>query len=296
MEHYQVLYIDTFTSEPFAGNPCAVLLNAVGLTDQQMQAIAREINLSETAFVFPSERADFRVRYFTPRQEIGFAGHPTIATAFGLALENLVSTRGPTITIELEFNIGILPVEIHIQNRKPVNVLMTHQVPAFGQRFTAEHVAPSFHLNVSDLRSDCPPQVVSTGTPFLIVPAVDLDVLGKAHMNRKTLSILCNRAAVSAAFMFTIGGFQPIADTHARLFDPNGVAEDPFTGSASGAMGAYAVHYSLQQGPSMVVEQGHFVGRPGMGKLEIVGPPHQIEAVRLGGAAVKVLEGTIFVA
>jgi len=211
-------------------------------------------------------------------------------------LEDLVALQEPITTIELEFRIGILPVDIHVENRQPVNVVMTHQVPTFGQCFTAEQVAPCFHLDVSDLRSDCPPQVVSTGVPFLIVPALDVGVLGKAQMDRKALSALCERASVSAVFMFSIGGFQPMADTHARLFDPDGAAEDPFTGSASGAMGAYAVYYELKQGPSLVAEQGHFVGRPGMGLLEIVGPPHQIESIRLGGAAVKVLEGSVFIA
>jgi trans-2,3-dihydro-3-hydroxyanthranilate isomerase len=296
MRHYRVLTIDTFTTEPFVGNPCAVFPDAAGLTDELMQAIAREINLSETAFVFPSAQVDFRVRYFTPRREIPFAGHPTIATAYAVALESLVPMRKPVTRIELEFNIGVLPVDIHIENQQPMHVVMTHQVPTFGRRFTAEQVAPCFNLDIGDLRPDCPSQIVSTGSPFLIVPALDVSVLGRVEMDRKTLSALCASAGVSAAFMFSIGGFDPSVDTHARLFDPNGAAEDPFTGSASGAMGAYAVHYGLKPGPSLVAEQGHFVGRPGRGYLEIIGTPQKIETVRLGGAAVKVMEGTLSLA
>jgi trans-2,3-dihydro-3-hydroxyanthranilate isomerase len=201
--------------------------------------------------------------------------------------------REPITRIEFEFNIGVLPVDIHIENRRPVHVVMTHQVPTFGPCFTVEQVAPCFSLDIGDLRSDCPPQVVSTGAPFLIVPALDVGVLGKVKMDRMALSTLCECAGVSAAFMFSIGGFHPSVDTHARLFDPNGVAEDPFTGSASGAMGAYAVHYGLKPGPSLVAEQGHFVGRPGRGVLEIIGTPQKIETIRLGGAAVKVMEGTL---
>ena len=296
MRQYRLLTIDTFTTEPFAGNPCAVFPNAVGLTDEQMQSIAREINLSETAFVFPSAKADFRVRYYTPLREIPFAGHPTIATAYAVTIENLVSLQEPVTRIELEFNIGVLPVEIHVENSHPVHVVMTHQVPTFGRRFTANQVAPCFNLQVCDLRSDCPPQVVSTGVPFLIVPALDVSVLGKVEMDRKALSALCDSAGVSAAFMFSVGGFHPDTDTHARFFDPNGIAEDPFTGSASGAMGAYAVRHGLKPGPSLVAEQGHYIGRPGKGVLEILGSPNEITTVRLAAKAVKVLDGTLSVA
>jgi trans-2,3-dihydro-3-hydroxyanthranilate isomerase len=296
MKHYRVVYIDVFTTVPFAGNPCAVLPDATGLTERQMQAIAGEANLLESAFVLPSVQADFRVRYFTPRTEIPFAGHPTIATAFVLAQEGLISSQEPITRIELEFNIGILPVDIYVKNKGPVRAVMTQQAPTFGREFTAEEVSPCFNLEVSYLRSDCPPQVVSTGVPFLIVPARDMDVLSKVRMNRDALANLCERAGVSAAFMFSIGGSKPEVDTHARLFDPQSTMEDPFTGSASGAMGAYVVHYGLKPGPTLVAEQGHFVGRPGEGTLEILGSPAKIEAVRLGGAAVKVLEGTFLIA
>ena len=296
MNRYRVIYIDAFTNVPFAGNPCAVLPDATGLAAEQMQAIARETNLSESAFVLPSTQADFRVRYFTPRTEIPFAGHPTIATAFMLAQENLITLQEPVTRIELEFNVGVLPVDIYVKNQRPLRVVMTQQPPTFGRKFTAEEVAPCFSLEVSDLRPDCSPQVVGTGVPFLIVPARDLEVLKKVKMKRDALARLCENAAVSAAFMFCLGGFEPEADTHARLFDPHGALEDPFTGSASGAMGSFIVHHGLRTGPELVAEQGHFVGRPGRGVLEILGTPAKIEAVRLGGAGVKVLEGTLFVA
>lgn len=295
MKSYRVVYVDAFTSVPFAGNPCAVVPDACGLTDEQMQDIARETNLSETAFVFPSHQADFRVRYFTPRKEVPFAGHPTIATVYMLALENLIALREPVTRIELEFNIGVLPVEIHVEKQRPVHVVMTQQKPTFGPQFAAEEVAPCFNLEIADLRSDSPTRVVSTGVAFLIVPARDVAVLGAVQINRDALAQLCERAGVPAAFVFSLGGFEPAADTHARFFDPHGTHEDPFTGSASGAMGAYVIHYGLGTGPTLIAEQGHFVGRPGRGILEILGTPQNIESVRLGGAAVKVLEGTLFV-
>lgn len=295
MRPHRVIYIDAFTRQAFAGNPCAVLPDALGLTGEQMQAIAREVNLPETAFVLPSTRGDIRVRYFTPRSELPFAGHPTIATAFMLAEEGLIPVEEPKTTINMEFEIGVLPVEILLEGGKPERVVMTQQRPTFGQRFVAEDVAPCLGLRPSELREDCSPQVVGTGVPFLIVPVREVGVLGEIAMDREALAALCDRAGVSAAFVFSIGGLDPESDTHARLFDPRGTMEDPFTGSATGAMGAYVIRHGLKQGPVLVAEQGHFVGRPGRGVLEISVDGGKIDSVRLGGAAVRVLEGTIFV-
>lgn len=291
VRRYRVVYVDAFTEVPLEGNPCAVLPNARGLSEEEMQAIARETNLSETAFVFPSDRADFRVRYFTPRAEIPFAGHPTIATVFLLAEEGRIAFQGPRARIALEFQIGVLPVEVEAQDGLPKRVVMTQRRPAFGATFSAEEVAPCLGLSAPSLRDDCPSQVVDTGVPFLLVPARDLAVLGRIQVDRPALQALCRRAGVDAAFVFCLGGFSPEADTHARLLDPWGTHEDPFTGSASGSMAAFLVRYGLKPGPRIVAEQGHFVGRPGLGVLEVVGTQQSIEGVRLAGPAVRVLEG-----
>ena len=295
MKEYKIIYIDAFTRIPYTGNPCAVLPQAEGLTVEQMQAIARETNLNETAFVFKSTKAHFKVRYFTPRNEIPFAGHPTIATVYMLAEEGLIPLKEPVIHISLEFEIGVLPVDIEIKHGKPVRVIMTQKAPTFGMTLSPEEVAPCFGLRVSDLRSDCPSQVVGTGVPFLMVPARDINVLAKVRMDRDTLAKLLDKAGIGAAFMFCLGGFMKEADTHARFFDPRGTSEDPYTGSATGAMGCYVIHYGLKKGPTLVAEQGNFVKRPGDGVIEIGGSPQQIENVRLGGAAVRVLEGKLFI-
>ena len=295
VRHYRVVVVDTFTRRPFVGNPCAVLLDATGLTDDQMQAIAREANLPETAFVLPSSRADYRVRTFTPRSELPFAGHPTVATAFTLAEEGLISLQEPITRLNLEFEIGTLPVEVHIEDGNPVRVVITQQRPTFGETFAADEVASTLGLCPSDLRSDCPPQIVGTGVPFLIVPVREVGLLGEIEMDRKALATLSDRAGVSAAFAFSIGGLDPQSDTHARLFDPRGTMEDPFTGSATGAMGAYVIHHGLKQGPLLVAEQGHFMGRPGRGILEIERDDGGIRSVKLGGAAIRVLTGEFLI-
>ena len=183
MRSYRIVYVDAFTATPLTGNPCAVLTDARGLTDAEMQAIAAETNLSETAFVLPSERADFRARYFTPRRELPFAGHPTIATAFTLAEEGLVKLAGPVTPLRLELGVGIIPVEIYSRDGKtPDRVVMTQQKPVFGPAFTAAETAPCFSLDVSELLTDPAPQVVSTGVPFLIVPVRDVAALQKVQM------------------------------------------------------------------------------------------------------------------
>jgi trans-2,3-dihydro-3-hydroxyanthranilate isomerase len=295
MRAYQVVYIDAFTATPYTGNPCAVLPQAEGLTDEQMQAIARETNLSETAFVFPSSCADFKVRYFTPRSELPFAGHPTIATAFMLAEAGYIALEEPFTRIQLEFKIGVLPADIEVRGGRPVRVVMTQTSPTWGSAFAREDVASCFGLRDADLQPELPCQVVGTGVPFLIVPLQSLQVLGEVRQDRTALTALLDRAGVQAAFAFALGGFTPDADMHARLFDPRGTAEDPYTGSAMGALGSFVIRYGLRQGPNLTAEQGHFVGRPGKGLLEIVGEADRIESVRLGGAAVRVLEGQLFV-
>src|ERR1035437_5587130 len=278
MKEYGVVYIDAFTNTPFAGNPCAVLPKAEGLSDEQMQAIARETNLNETSYVLSSDKANFRVRYFTPRNEIPFAGHPTIATAFLLAREGYISLQEPVTRITLEFKIGVLPVDIEVKNGKPQRVIMTQQPPTFGMTFDAQEVAPCLGLQVGDLRSDCPSQVVSTGVAFLIVPVREVSVLGKVKMDREALAKLVDKAGVSAAYLFSLGGFKEEADTHARLFDPRGTSEDPYTGSAAGAIGCFVIRYGLKKGPVLRAEQGNFVNRPGEGLLEIKNSPDKIES------------------
>jgi trans-2,3-dihydro-3-hydroxyanthranilate isomerase len=296
MSQYRIIYLDAFTTEPFSGNPCAVLPEADGLTDNQMQKIACETNLSETAFVMPSQKAAVRVRYFMPYKEIGFAGHPTIATAFMLAQEGRVPAKEDVSRVDFEFNIGVLPVEIHWDaNRRPVRAVMSQTAPTFGAVVDAQDLIPNLGLHRKDLLDSGPIQVVSTGVPFLIIPLIDMASLHKARMNRSRLMSVLKVHQVDAAYLFSPGGIDPKTDFHGRLFSPGGVSEDPFTGSAVGAAGAYAVRYGLLSGPELTVEQGHMVGRPGQGTVEILQNADQIVSVKVGGSAVRTLDGYIYV-
>ena len=296
MTQYRIIYLDAFTNEPFSGNPCAVLPEADGLTDDQMQKIACETNLSETAFVLRSEKAAVRVRYFMPYKEIPFAGHPTIATAFMLAQEGRVPAKEDISRVDFEFKIGVLPVEIHWDaSCRPIRAVMAQTAPTFGAVADPQDLVRSIGLHRKDFLDSGPIQVVSTGVPFLIIPLIDMASLRKARMDRSGLMSVLKDHQVDAAYLFCPGGIDPETDFHGRLFSPGNVSEDPFTGSAVGAAGAYAVRYGLLSGPELTVEQGHIVGRPGQGTVEILQNADQIVSVKVGGSAVRTLDGYIYI-
>ena len=294
MRHYRVLLIDAFTTTPLQGNGCVVLTDARGLSEAEMQRIAREMNQSETSFVLPSTAAGYRLRYFTPVAEIPLAGHPTIATVHALAEEGLLPLQGEVTEATIELSVGVLPVQYVRRPGAPARVVMTQKEPVFGATYPHAQVAEALGLAVEDLRSEFPVQVVSTGTPQLMVLARDLGVLERARPDAYRIEALSKAWGFFSLHLFCLGGYASDADTHARHFAPEaGIAEDPFTGSASGGMGAYIVHYGLHPGPRLRLEQGHICGRPGTGEVEVVGPPEDIETVRISGSAVTVLRGEL---
>ncbi len=296
MRRYTVVQVDAFTTTPLQGNPCAVLPDARGLDDAEMQAIAREMNLSETAFVFPSDKADFRFRYFTPAAEIPLAGHPTIATAHVLVEEGRIPLKDGRGAFTMELNVGVLPVEITSRQGDVTHVVMTQKKPEFGRTFTHAEVAAVFGLSARDLDTRCLPQVVSTGTPQLMVLVKSLDVLKRIHADFYALQEFSERGGFFSAHVFCVGGFSPNADTHARHYAPEGgIAEDPFTGSASGGMGAYIVQHGILPGLRFHIEQGHLCGRPGEGDIEVVGSRNDIQTVKVGGPAITVMRGELLV-
>lgn len=295
MKQYRIIYLDAFTSEPFCGNPCAVLPEADGLSDHQMQKIAKETNLSETAFVFRSEKAGVKVRYFTPRMEIAFAGHPTIATAMMLAQEEMLPSGQSPIVIDFEYAIGVLPVEIHLDSAgKPFKAIMTQQKPLFGSVVDGVDLMECFGLDKSDVIDGMPLQVVSTGASFLMAPVNTMAILKSVQVNQPLFQALLKRLEASAVYMFCLEGFEPDSDAHGRLLTSVAGSEDPFTGSAVGCMGAYIAHHGLRTGPVLKVEQGHLLGRPGTGTVEIIGSTDKIESVKVGGCAVRTMDGFMY--
>lgn len=295
MKNRRILVLDAFTETPFEGNPCGIIPDADGLTDETMQRIAKEMNLPETSFVLSSKVADFRVRYFTPLHELGFAGHPTIATSFMLAQEGAVKLERDITTINLEFNIGVLPVDIYAENGKPVQAVMTLSQPNFGLTVDQAEIADCFsEFSREDFISECPPQVTGTGTNFLIIGLKSADKLQKLDMKREKLCKVVDKCNVDAAYIFTTSEHSGKTVMTGRLADPRGTFEDPFTGSAIGAAGAYMIHHGLSEANEIQAEQGQFIGRPGFGKLMIRHSNGNIESIKLGGTAVKVTDGLMF--
>jgi trans-2,3-dihydro-3-hydroxyanthranilate isomerase len=306
MPALRVVQVDVFTDKPLCGNPLAVILDGQGLAVEQMQAIARETNLSETTFVLPptTADADVRVRIFTPRLELPFAGHPVVGTSYVLVTEGILPRRGEQYGIRLELAIGIIPVDIAWVGGSVTRVTMTQQTPRFLTVLPLDDVgllARGLGLDVRDIQATgLPVQLVSTGLPQLMVPVDSLQALQGVKLELSLLQTLCERYDTHNVYAFSRETMAPWAHVHSRLFAPlAGVLEDPATGSASGALGAYLVHHRVLGGDSDVIhlenEQGHELGRPSRIFIEVERRGAEIWRVRVGGHVVKVMDGTIYV-
>ena len=295
MPDYQVKIVDAFTTRRYAGNPCGVVTRAEGLTDVQMQAIARELNLSETAFVTPSQRATFRVRFFTPAHEIPLAGHPTIATMHTLVEDGRIDlSKGPQ-RISQELNIGVLPVDIALDAEKNVRIVMTQAKPEFLRRLDRNVFAQALGISPADMLQDVPAHVVSTGTPQAMVPVKSLDVLKRLKPNYQHLTDLEELGEYFSVHVFALETFDGAHRAHSRHYLASQGFEDPVTGSASGAMAAYLWKYGLVREPRYTVEQGHIMGRPGIVEVEVDADGDEPTGIRIAGTAVTVLRGVITV-
>ncbi len=292
MPVYPFMQVDAFTNQPLDGNPCAILFDTDDMDETTMQAIAREMNLSETAFVRRSNVADFGVRYFTPAEEIPLAGHPTIAGTFALVDSGRLPLTGPSTTITLELQVGPIPVEIISRGGIVRHIVMTQKKPRFMDTYDPGEVLPVFGLDFNDLLPNVPVQTVSTGTPLLMVPLRSLDALQKARLDFSAYKELRDRADFSSPHFFCLQGATDAGLTFARhLGAPPDVLEDPFTGSATGGMAAYLWRYKLIEEPKFIAEQGHWMKRPGKATVEVLGSRDDIETVKVGGGAVVILRG-----
>ena len=294
MPTYPFLQVDAFTDQPLSGNPCAIVFDADDLPDTTRQAIAREMNLSETAFVQRSASADVGARYFTPAEEIPMAGHPTIATIFALVESGRLKLTGAYTTITLELKVGPIPIEIYAQEGRVQQVVMAQKSPQFLATYSPAEVLPAFGLTLDDALPGLPIQTVSTGTPQLMIPLRGLESLRRAQMNIPAYSAQRDVGDFFSPHLFVLGGVTSEGHTFARHFGtPPDTMEDPFTGSATGGMAAYLWHYGLIERPQFVAEQGHWMNRSGRAQVEVVGPPDAIQTVKVGGSAVTVLRGEL---
>ena len=293
---YELLQVDAFTDTPLGGNPCAVVFDTDEMHSATMLAIAREMNLSETAFVRRSDIADFGVRYFTPAEEIPLAGHPTLATARALIDTGRLALQEPVTHLRLELNVGPIEVEIFSEGEIIQRIVMSQKRPQFLSTHDPAEVMPIFGLSPKDALPGVPIQTVSTGTPQLMIAVRDLEVLRRIRLDVAAYGAYRARADFFSPHLFCLEGFTPEGQTFARHFGvPPDTPEDPFTGSATGGMAAFLWRYGLLKVPVFVADQGHWMQRPGQASVEVVGPPENIETVKVGGNAVTVMHGKLVI-
>jgi trans-2,3-dihydro-3-hydroxyanthranilate isomerase len=237
----------------------------------------------------------FRARYFTPAEEIPLAGHPTIATVFSLVESGRLKLAGDYLKMPLVLRDGPIDVEIFAKAGRVQRVVMSQRKPQFLRTYAPDEILPVFGLVSADLLPGALIQTVSTGTPQLFVPVHGLDVLKRIRLDVEAYIALRARGDFFSTHLFCLAGVEH-GDTFARHFvTPPDLVEDPYTGSATGGMGAYLWRYNLIQSPTFIAEQGHWMGRPGEGVVEVVGPHDDIETVKVGGAAVTAIKGELII-
>jgi trans-2,3-dihydro-3-hydroxyanthranilate isomerase len=296
---YRFVQVDVFTDRVFGGNPLAVFLDGRGLDDALMRAIAREMNLSETVFLFPPSTPDAAaaLRIFTPAREVPFAGHPTIGTAWVLAAHGL----GPRAASRfiLEERIGPVPVELEGDLARPDFIWMTQSAASFDAPLAdREAVAGALGLAAADLREGAPVQPGSTGSKFLFVPLRDRETVDRAILDVPRLLAAMGERPRMGVFVFAPDSDPAAGRVYSRMFAPHtsGVPEDPATGSGSGALGAYlALHGFVKRADEVriVSEQGTRMQRQSFVHIRVAMTGEKIGAIRVGGRVVPVLEGEL---
>ncbi|WP_447602703.1 PhzF family phenazine biosynthesis protein [Nitrospira sp. Nam80] len=300
----QFYQADVFTDVPFGGNPVAVIPDAAGLTDLELQQIAREMNLSETVFVFPPSdpAAVVKIRIFTPTQEIPFAGHPVIGTFFVLGTLKRLGLREPVTRVLQECNLGLFPVDIYAKDGNVTRVVMSQPEPQFldivesrEDLFSLARALGMTRQQITETR--WPVQVVSTGLPVMIVPVRTLTAVRSIVPDISAIAELCRQYGANGIMAFSTMTVEQQATVHTRMFAPLiGIVEDPATGSASGALGAYLLQHGVVEVAPMteiIAEQGYEIERPSRILIQVESEDDTIQAVKVGGEAVMVLEGTL---
>jgi PhzF family phenazine biosynthesis protein len=281
-------WVDAFSDHAFGGNGCAVVHGGAAVPEDVCTAYVRETSLVECTFTGPSDIADFRVRYFLASREIPFAGHPTIATVAAMRSRGLFS--GGSLT--LETGAGLVSIQLSGDE-----IEMTQVAPEFGVHVSADLVASAIGLSEDAIIS--PPQMVSTGLPFCVTVLRDHEALRAACLSEGPLREVAAAAGYSGSdmaepFLVTLHGATAAGDTFSRLLlAPPSPPEDPFTGSATGAMAAYLWKYGLMGKDTFIAEQGHDMGRPGQATVTRVGPPETMTGIKVAGRGHILMRGQV---
>jgi trans-2,3-dihydro-3-hydroxyanthranilate isomerase len=298
---FRFIQMDVFTSRRLEGNPLSVFTDARGLSDSEMQDLARETNLQETTFVLPRDpsveaQEGVKVRIFTPDEELPFGGHPTLGTANVLQNLRLATSRAKTLdasdsTIVLDLKVGKVPVSFH-EDTDGTFGEMRQVPPSFGKVHDRSIVAEALGLQVDEVESDLPIQTVSTGLPFIIVPIKRLNVLHSLHDFWKGYDYLKQQEGVPDFYLITRDTGDPRVGIRARCIYP--VGEDPATGSGAGCTSAWMVKYGLAQpDQTVLILQGVEAKRPSRLFVRSSRSGHDISNVRVGGHAVQIMQGEV---
>jgi len=288
---------DVFSSRPLEGNSLAVFLDGRGLTDPEMQALAKEMNLSETTFILHRDPATehergIRVRIFTVQEELPFAGHPTLGTAFALRGRGSTEKSGGAQVV-LELNVGKVPVSFEDSSDEPAFGEMTQVNPTFGIQHEREAIARATGLRPQDFDDSLPIETVSTGLPYTVTPLKSLAVMRNLQIDVNRATEYLARTDGRFFYFVTRETVDPEARLHARMLFYNG--EDPATGSAAGCTAAWMVAHGVAKADERVlIEQGIEMKRPSRIFVRASRGDNRVVNVRVGGNAVEILRGEVF--
>jgi trans-2,3-dihydro-3-hydroxyanthranilate isomerase len=304
MNSKRFVIADVFTEEQFGGNQLAVFIDGSGLDAATMQNIAREMNYSETTFLFPPEEGgDYRVRIFTPAHELPFAGHPLVGTAYVIVSEHLKHWSEPLTPVTLETGVGPIHVEVRIEGGRTGRTTMTQPLPVVrGSYSNVEALARALSLDASQIeQTGLPVETIFNGIAVMIVPVKRRAAIESIKVDGGALERISNEVGASTVLVFTRETVSPTSTVHCRVFAPAaGVAEDAATGSANGPLGFYLVRHKLvkqQATTSIVSEQGFEMKRPSLLYIDVDvdSASNEVTGIRVGGGVVISGRGEIFV-
>ena len=266
MKSIKVYHDDAFSKKPNKGNPAGVVLNGDDLTETEMQDLAFKVGFNETAFPIASDRADLRIRYFSPKQEMELCGHATMATIYALKTNGWLENK---TELTIETNAGVLPIRITKNEQKEIHITMKQALPQFkkfeGSRYD---LAKAIGIEEVDFDDELPIMYGSTGAWTLLIPIKSLDIFNKMEPNNKVFSSILNEIPNASVHPFCLESYYEEADMHGRHFSStfSGTIEDPVTGTASGVMGAYFAKYIKKESDmpiNLIVEQGQEMNKDG---------------------------------
>lgn len=304
MKSKSFVIADVFTSQRFGGNQLAVYTDSRGLNAAMMQDIAREMNYSETTFLLPPEQGgDYRVRIFTPRSELPFAGHPLVGSAFVIVAERMKEWSEPVTVLQLETGVGLIRVEVETKQGQAGHATMTQPLPVSKGIYTdTEKLAAALSIKASDIESTgLPMEPIYNGITTMIVPIATLAAVEQIKIDIGAIERISHEAGVDTVLFFTLETLAPSSTVHCRVSAAaEGILEDAATGSANGPLGFYLVRHKLVDVKTLtkiVSEQGYEMKRPSLLHIEVETDPAngEVIGVRVGGGVVIAARGEMFV-